>query len=285
MDNLVAFILSHGRPDNVCTYRTLKRCGYTGRIIFIVDNLDPTVERYKENFEEVIVFDKKQIAQEFDTADNFTDMRTIVYARNACFKIARELGIKYFIQLDDDYTNFHYRFDENYRYSKKSIRNIDRVFQAMLEFFKSTNSLSIAMSQGGDFIGGSEGTLAKSIDMKKRKCMNSFICDADRPFTFVGRINEDVNTYVTLGSRGKLFFTNFFVSLEQRTTQKASGGMTDVYKDSGTYVKSFYSVMMHPSSVVVQFQHNMGRLHHRIIWDHTVPKILSEDTRKGERKL
>ena len=29
--------------------------------------------------------------------------RAIVYARNACFDLAKDLGITYFIQLDDDY--------------------------------------------------------------------------------------------------------------------------------------------------------------------------------------
>ena len=33
-------------------------------------------------------------------------MKTIVYARNASFEIAKKLGIKNFIQLDDDYNTF-----------------------------------------------------------------------------------------------------------------------------------------------------------------------------------
>lgn len=52
------------------------------------------------------MFDKPKIAKTFDEADNFDDRRAIVYARNACFQIARKLGYKYFIELDDDYDVF-----------------------------------------------------------------------------------------------------------------------------------------------------------------------------------
>lgn len=33
--------------------------------------------------------------------------------------------------------------------------------------------------------------------------MNSFICDTERPFSFMGRFNEDVNTYITHGETGE----------------------------------------------------------------------------------
>ena len=62
-DNFAVFILTHGRPDNVITYKTLQKCGYTGKLFFIVDNEDKTIERYKENFgrDRVLVFRKKDV--------------------------------------------------------------------------------------------------------------------------------------------------------------------------------------------------------------------------------
>ena len=65
------FILSHGRPDNVITYQTLKRQGYTGKIFIIVDDGDKTLKEYKSRFkDEVIVFSKKHYAGKFDIMDN-----------------------------------------------------------------------------------------------------------------------------------------------------------------------------------------------------------------------
>jgi hypothetical protein len=111
--------------------------------------------------------------------------------------------------------------------------------------------------------------------------MNSFVCSVDKPFKFIGRINEDVNTYVRLGGIGDIFLTIMCLQLDQKDTQSNAGGMTDVYCDSGTYVKSFYSVMINPSCVKVK---PMGvsnkRLHHSINWNNAVPCIISGKYKK-----
>ncbi|MEW3551668.1 hypothetical protein MZV21_26770 [Escherichia coli] len=47
-DDFCAFILTHGRPDKVLTYRTLRRAGYTGKIFIVVD--EPPRESWRLNF-------------------------------------------------------------------------------------------------------------------------------------------------------------------------------------------------------------------------------------------
>ena len=272
-NNFAVFILTHGRPDNVKTYSTLKKCGYTGKIYFIVDNEDKAINQYVANYgeENVKVFDKKAMADLVDEGNNFDNRKVIIHARNACFKIAKEIGVKYFMQLDDDYYYFGYRYETG----AKIITNLDVVFEKMLDFYKSVNIKSIAFSQGGDHIGGFSGIKLK------RKCMNSFICSTDREFQFVGSINEDVNTYTTLGNRGDIFFTFTNIQLDQKDTQSNNGGMTDEYALSGTYVKSFHSVLMHPSGVKVSMMNtNHTRLHHSIKWNNTAPCILDPKHKK-----
>ena len=215
-----------------------------------------------------------------NSADNFQDRRSIVFARNAVFNIARDLGFKYFIQLDDDYTEFQYRFNSKWDYKYKLIKNLDTVFKALLRFFEKTDIYSIAMAQGGDYIGGPFGRYAKTLFLS-RKCMNTFICSVDRPFRFVGRINEDVTAYTWGGSTGRLFFTFNGISIVQKQTQGNRGGMTDIYQANGTYVKSFYTVLFQPSSVKVSMiPTRHARIHHRISWAKTVPCILSEKYKK-----
>ena len=280
--NFAAFILSHGRANNVITYDTLIKTGYTGDIYIIIDNEDKTAKEYYDRFgDKVVMFDKKKIAKTFDEADNFNDRRAIVYARNACFDIAKDLGIKYFIQLDDDYTTFRFAANDKGEYitSNTAITKLDNIFEAMLNFYKSTNIHSIAMAQGGDFIGGENSRVFK--EKLARKCMNSFICSTDRPFQFVGRINEDVNNYTHKGSLGYLFFTIATVRLEQKQTQSNEGGMTDIYLDNGTYIKSFYSIIFQPSAVTISLMGNKNnRLHHRVNWNATTPLILDEKYKK-----
>lgn len=93
-DDFCAFILTHGRPDKVLTYRTLRRAGYTGKIFIVVDDEDKTRHQYMAEFgEQVLVFSKADIASRFDEADNFGDRRSIFYARNACFDLANWSGV------------------------------------------------------------------------------------------------------------------------------------------------------------------------------------------------
>ena len=276
MDDFAIFILTHGRPNNVHTFKTLFKSGYTGPIVIVIDNEDKSSDEYYKKFERVEMFNKKEVSQTFDEADNFNDRRSIVYARNACFKIAEKLGYKYFLQLDDDYTYFEYRVYNEKRLFPQKVLNLDAVILAYLDFYKKTNFATISMAQGGDFIGGKNNKMAKRPTVF-RKCMNSFFCSTDRPFTFVGRINEDVNTYVKKQSVGLLMGTVPFIALGQKTTQKNKGGMTELYLDSGTYIKSFYTVIFSPSCCKIKMMGDKHkRLHHSIKWDCAVPKIISE---------
>lgn len=281
-ETFAVFILTHGRPHNVLTYGMLRSSGYTGAIYLLVDNEDRALEEYQRTYgDQVIVFDKEAIAQTFDEGDNFRDRRAVIYARNASFGVAQQLGLDYFLQLDDDYRAISYNFAADFTYDRRRCRNLDGLFAAMLEYYKAIPALSIAMAQTGDVIGG-EGSTSVKRRWLKRKAMNTFLCATARPFTFIGRINEDVNTYVLLGNRGGLFLTFHDTVMQQRQTQQSAGGMTELYLASGTYVKSFYTVMYAPSCVrISELSVNVEmRLHHRIKWEHAVPRILSEQYRK-----
>ena len=285
-NDFAVFILTHGRADNVPTYNTLRKQGYAGKIYLIVDDTDEQQDLYKEKYgDQVVIFNKQTAIDLTDSLDNFGLHKAVVYARNYSFAIAKELGLKYFLQLDDDYDVFWNTIDNDGKYltAHKKIKNLDRTFSVVLDFLIESGAETVCFSQSGDFIGGPKGTMAKLGREGKwsRKAMNSFFLSVDRPFKFMGRINEDVSAYTSLGNIGKLFFTIPRLRLKQGTTQAHKGGLTDIYLDVGTYVKSFYSVMGMPSSVSVN---QMGvrhmRLHHNVQWKHTVPQIVSEDVKK-----
>ena len=283
-EDFAVFILTHGRADNVKTYKTLKRFGYTGKIYIICSDDDKQLDKYKELYnKQVIVFSKKEYKNTFDIGDNFDDERVVVYARNACYDLAKKVGIKYFLVLDDDYTDFSYRFNGELSYNKGRgyINNVDDIFTAVLDYYKTIPAKTIALSQNGDWIGGHNSSWAKELKLK-RKCMNSFFCSTERPFKFTGRINEDVNAYTREGAVGDLFLTIPNVSLKQTDTQANDGGLTDIYLSQGTYVKSFYSVMFSPSSVkVAMLNTERSRLHHRVSWNNAIPVILNEKHKRN----
>jgi hypothetical protein len=115
--------------------------------------------------------------------------------------------------------------------------------------------------------------------------MNSFLCSPERQFQFVGSMNEDVNTYTTLGSRGDLFFTFTNLQLDQKDTQSQASGITDMYKRFGTYAKAFTTLMMHPSGVKISLMNSTNpRIHHSIDWNATAPMIISAKHKKNAPK-
>lgn len=281
MGKFVVFILTHGRAYNMHTYRALKNSGYTGDIIFVVDNEDSMVKDYQELYgiENVYVFDKLKKSKEVDPMDLSDDRRAILYARCACFDIAEELGYDYFLELDDDYANFRSRVINGDSLDTVYIKDFDSLVNIVLEFLEVSNAHTVALSQIGDFIGGKNSKMCK--DRLSRKAMNAFFCKTSRRFNWFGRMNEDVSTYITLGSRGYLFFTISDVSIDQLATQSLSGGMSSSYADSGTYVKTFYTIMSAPSCVkmyTIGVTHK--RFHHLIDWNSAVPKIISSRYKK-----
>lgn len=267
------------------TYQALCKAGYTGRVVFVLDNEDASLDSYYRKFgkENCYVFDKKAVAKSVDTMDLSEDRRAILFARNVCWDIAKELGYTYFLQLDDDYSNFRGRIEIDGILRTFYVKNFDLLVDYIIEFLEVSKAHTVAMSQIGDFIGGTGSKVFK--ERLTRKAMNSFFCKVDRPIKYYGRMNEDVTAYILNGSRGQLFFNLADVSVDHLGTQSLSGGMTASYKDSGTYIKSFYTVMACPSSVKV---YEMGdthkRIHHSINWEHAVPKIISSRFKKEDNK-
>lgn len=289
-DDFACFILTHKRANNMRTEKTLQKHGYTGKVYFIIDDEDDQADLYYKNFgrDRVIMFSKAEIEKQIDTADNTNNRGTILHARNACFDIAEQLGLNYFIQLDDDYTSFFHRFNAEGQYDNVSAKNLDSVFDVLISFYESTPFTAVAMSQGGDHIGGSSSNLHKTI-IGRRKAMNSFICSPSRRFTFSGKANEDVNTYTMKQRAGCLFFTIQAFMLVQMPSQKQSGGITEFYLEHGTYFKAFASVMHCPSAVKIStLKDHAGdvaaRVHHKVNYDNCAPQIIREKWKKKTNK-
>lgn len=277
-------ILTHGRPDRVFTYAALRKYGYTGKIFIVIDDTDKTSDLYRAKYgDQVLVFDKKQAAQITDAMDNQQNMKAVVYARNIAWDIAAGLGLTHFLVLDDDYDRFGYVFSPRYRYLEKgpATQKLDALFGLCWDFLDSTPTTCIAWAQGGDFLGGAAGGALKDGLKVKRKVMNSFFLRTDRRFSFPGTINEDTTAYAMHGATGTILITFYSLRLWQKPTQTNAGGLTDIYLQLGTYVKSFYTVMAAPSCVKIrQMGQSHQRLHHSITWRHAVPKIIHEKHRK-----
>ena len=278
--NYAVFILSHGRADNVVTYKTLRRQGYTGDVRIIIDDEDNQEEQYREIYGDMVVkFNKQKYIDQTDTMDCTANRKVVVFARNACFDIARELGYDYHIQLDDDYNEFLIRYASGQKLMSKRIADLNKWFDEMVLFVRDTGSTTLCIAQGGDMIGGVSGFFKKGLS---RKAMNSFVFKTDRDNPpFIGRLNDDVNYYAYYDQLGYKIFTFSKAQITQPLTQTKKGGATDIYLEFGTYLKSFYSVMLSPSCVQVSIIGTANkRIHHRVNWQNCAPMILNEKYRK-----
>lgn len=286
MTDKAVFIVSYQRPDKVFTYELLKNTGYKGKIFILISDDDKTKEEYLKIFgKNCIVFSKENARKKIDLVDNFEKRNLVVFARNELFEIAKKLGLKYFCVLDDDYRYFKYRriFEKNDKFILKDflVKNINGIINKSFDFLKNTPLLDcFAWSQCGDFIGGWETYLRIN---GKRKIMNAFFFKTDKPIRFKGSINEDLNASVYEGQRGKIFFTINDISIDQIDTQQNDGGLTDIYLDLGTYIKSFYSVIVAPNCVKISAMGNNDlRIHHKVSWNKACPKIIREKFKTAE---
>lgn len=248
------FIPTYKRAHNVITYKMLRDGGYTGKIYLVIDDSDPEMDEYKKLYkDEVLVFSKEEMA--------------------------KEVGVKYYLVLDDDYSWFSYRRCFGKRLREFRCNHLNEIFVACFDFLEKCDLIDcFCFSQNGDYIGGADSFEAIG---GKRKIMNSFFCKTDKPFPFKGRINEDVCTNLYYGQRGRLFFTINDVSVKQAETQTSDGGLTDIYLDLGTYIKSFYSVIVSPNCCKVSTMGNNDlRIHHKILWNKSCPKLIRERYKK-----
>lgn len=286
-DDFAVFILSHGRANKVYTVDLLKRINYTGKWYIIIDNYDNQAQQYYDKYgkDRVIMFDKDEASKYVDTVDNQKTMNVVIFARNYCWTIAKNLGLKWFLEFDDDYNELKTRYiKDDGTFSAKWVGDFDAVCEEYIKYMEDTNLYTVCFSQQGDFIGGT--TSSMWTDKVKRKAMNSFFCCVDRPFYFYGRLNEDLTMSVQCGKLGMPMLTTCDIMLHQMNTQQNSGGLTDAYLLYGTYVKSFYSVIYNPSCTkistlgesVKDFSHM--RYHHAVDWNLAVPKIVSDRFRK-----
>ena len=284
-------ILTHQRPENVLTYKALRKFGYTGKILLLIDNEDPTIDEYRKIYkdEEIHVFDKEAEDRITDNCDNLPHRKTALYARNASFQIVKDLGYRYFIQLDDDYREFRHSIAPGSMFKKKAVKDLDAVFDAYLDFYIASNAKSITMALGGDYVGGQDCQGIRN-GWHKRKCMNSWFCDTEKPLRFTGHMNDDCSQYVVNGRRGDFYLQCFFTKITMAPSQSMGGGMTGLYKDSGTYMKTMYTIIQAPSCVRISaigsrgmgnsMDDNSVRIHHKVKWNNACVKIVREKWKK-----
>lgn len=153
------FILSHGRANEMTTLNAILDAGYSGSWYIVVDDLDEQREEYIEKYgEKVIVFDKKEWAEKTDTVTVTGELRSVVFARNACYEIAEQLGLKYFAEFDDDLISFYIRYEQEGKLMSHRLQgHFDDMIDGLIDFQAQSGALSVGIASDGIFWGGATG--------------------------------------------------------------------------------------------------------------------------------
>ncbi len=285
IENFCIFIISYKRAGRVDTINALKKSNYTGDFYIVIGDDDPEKNEYLEIYKDKIVVFNKNDYNWVDLLDNDFDKKgTPVFVRNALYDIAEKLGYEYFLVLDDDYSGFYWICNSEFEFRKTIIKDLNKVIEAILKFYKKTPFKIIAFAQHGDFILGST-TMADYLFSDyikfKRKVMNCHFCSTKRRVRWLSRLNDDVCTYLYWGNKGDLFITIYMISVQQKMTQQNKGGLTPEYRLFGTYNKSFRAIMVCPSAALIgKLGTKKRRVHHKIKWKLAVPAIIQEVDKK-----
>ncbi len=302
-NDFLILILSYGRPDFMATHTwgLLDTCNCKARKVVCLSDDDPTIDEYKKlcGDENVFIYSKIESEKKYDIDlldcywGKSLSRKATVWGRNEQFRMARELGYRWFIVLDDDYIGVSFRRPMARKGSDKPFFPVfkeDMVAQmdgdmsvfdhCCIKCFELLDSApwmyAVGLPQAGDFLGGAESKVFKRSWIWK--AMNVFFCDTHKEYRYYGRFNDDVNAYVLNGKRGQMSLTlTHAPSINQPSTQSVKGGVTDLYRMFGTYVKSLTSAVANPGAVTVGVMGNITpRVHHHIHWDISAPMVVPD---------
>lgn len=272
-NDFAVIILTSGRPDKQYTYELLKRCGYTGKIIFLVDSLDKTVRELRKRYsdEKIVVFDKKTV--EVDLIDNSGDLATPTYAENYMYELAEKEGLKYFARADDDLKEFRYRIDLGDRLSTDSVQDLDEVFNILVDFMEEADMALFGPSRAGYYFGGRNGAAyQQGTDYNVSQLI---LCSVKHPLKFRGKTYSDLLVNLDSSVSGRPVFRTMYLSVRSPDEGSNEGGVKKSYdKDPTRYNSNFCAVITHPAAVKIK-KRIKGDFGHKIILNNIFPKIIS----------
>ena len=269
------FILSHGRAKQQTTLNAIQRAGYTGRYYFIVDDLDSDLALYQELYgDNVIVFDKELWAEQTDTVTSTGELRSVVFARNACYEIAERLGLKFFAEFDDDLESFSIRYEDSGSLKGRAVTRLDDVIEAMIAFQEASGAVSVGFESSGGLIGGLQGRFSRGV---LNNLHQAFILRTDKRIEFKGILNENsiANEWCNTTGRLALEICQLVQSCPVRS--KNTGGLRALYEANSEYVRAFYSVIAFPN--VLSIAERSGNIT-LLRKPNSVVKIISERWKK-----
>ena len=275
-DDFAVMICSHGRSETMTTYDMLRKQGYTGKIIVVIDDEDDQKELYESRYECVEVFSKDDYIGTFDEVVT-GNRNSVAFARNACFDIAKRHGLEYFCEIDDDMKVFQHRYIKDDLAKGYVIRNLDSVFDGMCDILNDDSIYSLSFSKGSEFIGGKGGRAFKRGFVQTCHCL--FCMKTDKRVKFSSTLYEDLNTSLSYNHVGKLFLGIGLIQFISEEVGNQKGGAQVLYEKYSSFARAFSVLIARPDTIKIEFNKKVG-YRVRIHWDCVSPMIISDRWKK-----
>lgn len=241
------FILTHGRPDYQLTLQTLQNRGYTGDYYLVVDDQDSTLPEYLANYgDSVIVFDKDAYVSVTDTGLYTPQKNFAVFSRNAIEDIARDLGYDCFIMMDDDLTNFRFRYPEDNSFkSLKITQNLDKIFEAYIEYLMECDLACLCFGIHNNYMKGTDVLYEEN--PRLRLCFTVYFRNCKFPVSWKLNMCEDRITSLECSRSGQVWLQLLNVQVDTvEIGGKIKGGNSEVYNSVDKFKQTFFPVMIFP---------------------------------------
>ena len=278
MNDFAIFILTHGRPHNQDTRSALRRAGYTGKIYIVLDNLDETINEYRQLYSDVIVFDKMKYVESSETGVSKPHIKFALFARNAIEDIAQEKGLLYFAMVDDDLTKFRFRYEEDGKLRSLEVKNMDKLLELYTEFMETGNVNTISLASQFNFVGG-VGSVPAINSMKLRMCFNFYIRSTKIKVNWKSNICHDRITSILSNRDGLIWLQLPFVQYDMRELHGINeGGNSDVYREITDFYRIFFSVVFLPDcNYAMHWKRNNGWVNKVPDYNALCPMIISDN--------
>lgn len=277
--NFACIIISHGRPHNIPTILSLKRSGYSGKFYILIDNEDKSQEQYLKNYEDVIIFNKNDFINKNHLLFDKSLKNVAVHARNAAENIARKLKLDYYLLLDDDIINFHYRYADNRLHSEK-LYDLDSAINYYIKYMSDAGIATIGLAHDGMFLGGNTQIFDSPQYSKNRILANAFIRNLKYDVCWGPDMCEDFITSINENNKSNVWITLPFIGIHCKkqgmNKSKSDGGNSEAYLMNGNYGVAKYAVLAHPDC----YKLSQNMWFKCISYDMIVPRIISQEYKK-----
>lgn len=281
-DDVAVLISTNGRARNQITYSTLRRIGYTGKIFLVVDDEDVELAEYKRIYgDSVKIFSKKEYFKKADLMINKADMCAAIFSRNACFDIAKENGISFFVNCDDDIKDIKFADIRGRKLITRKITDFDTVMKSVKKFMTCIGSDAMSICEDGVYVGG----LNEKVKTGAYWSMSHwFFFSSDTDLRFRGLWHDDRVFSMDVGKIGKIAFSMSIMRdtlPSENEEEKQKGGMRSGKERFDRYSAEFMTLIAHPDVLKMYLDEKSGKWKLKRKGECASPKIISGKHKKA----